>query len=150
VLSFRGAFEMSGAYTLAGTTLGPQESMARALNRTVDYLLQQGKEVWLILQVPELDFDVTECIGRPVTFEQHHRTPCAVPHDAVLRAQAPFRALVGDLQQRMPTLKVFDPLTALCDSEWCYGVRGGRVLYGDRQHLTSAGSLFFADKFRFR
>src|SRR6185369_4485542 len=65
VLSFRGAFEMSGAYTLAGTTLGPQDAMTRALDRTVAYLLEQGKQVWLIEQVPELDFDISECIGRP-------------------------------------------------------------------------------------
>src|SRR6185369_13831159 len=107
---------------------------------TVAYLLEQGKQVWLIEQVPELDFEISECIGRPVTFERHGRTPCAVPRQAVMRAQEPFRRLVSELQHRRP---------ALCDIEWCYAVRGGHVLYGDRQHLTDAGSLFFADRFSF-
>ena len=149
ILSFRGAFEMGGAYTLAGTTLGPAESMTRALARTVEYLLGKDKEVWLILQVPELDFEISECIGRPVTFEQHGRTPCAVPRADVMRAQAPFRKLVEDLRHRMPALKVFDPMSALCDNQWCYAVGGGHVLYNDRQHLTVVGSRFFTNQFHF-
>jgi hypothetical protein len=149
LLSFRGAFEMRGAYTLAGTTLGPEEAMSRALDRTVAYLLEHGKELWLILQVPELDFEISECTGRPVTLEQHTRKPCAVPRHEVMRQQEPFRRLVGDLQRRWPSLKVFDPLDTLCDGEWCYAVRGGHVLYRDQQHLTDAGSLFFAERFRF-
>jgi hypothetical protein len=103
----------------------------------------------LILQVPELDFEISECTGRPVTLEQHTRKPCAVPRHEVMRQQEPFRRLVGDLQRRWPSLKVFDPLDTLCDGEWCYAVRGGHVLYRDQQHLTDAGSLFFAERFRF-
>ena len=35
------------------------------------------------------------------------------------------------------------------DEHWCYAVGDGRVLYSDMHHVTLAGSLFLADKYRF-
>jgi peptidoglycan/LPS O-acetylase OafA/YrhL len=149
ILSFRGATEMTMPYQLVGTSLTPEESMPRALNRTVDYLASTGKEVWLFLQVPEVDFDIRECLRRPFSFEATPPAACGVSRSAVLSAQARFRQVVDDLKHRQPSLRVFDPVLFLCDDGWCPAIKGSRVMYVDRHHLTRAGSLFFADKFRF-
>src|SRR5439155_24093132 len=129
MLSFRGAADVSGTgfgdpvagtFRIKGTNLPADESIQRALQQTVDYLVQKRKTVWLILQVPELGFTVAECVGRPFSFEQRLRTPCAVPKDAVVIRQAKYRRIVDEVKQRQPALKTFDPLPFLCDETWCY------------------------------
>jgi peptidoglycan/LPS O-acetylase OafA/YrhL len=129
--------------------LSPRDSLARALEDTADYLLRRGKEVWVVLQVPELDFVVTECAGRPFSFETNVRYPCAVPRAAVLERQTVYREVVALVQRRVQALRVFDPLLSLCDEAWCYASLGDRLLYQDGDHLSRAGSLFFADKLPF-
>ncbi len=161
VLSFRGAATVSGkvfgtvegdqrvVFRIAGTSLSPEDSMRVALERTVDYLVQKHKQVWLILQVPELGFDIRECAGRPFSFEQKIRNPCAVPKADVLGRQALYRQIVSEVRQKIPSLQVFDPLQYLCDERSCSAIVDGRLLYRDSNHLSRAGSLFFADKFTF-
>src|SRR5262249_41206836 len=124
-------------------------SIELALERTISYLEEQRKRIWLVLQVPEVDFSIDECLGRPFTFEAKPPPPCGVAESAVLAAQARYRRIVGDIKRRHQTIKIFDPLQSLGEDGWCSVVRGGHALYADRQHLTEAGSLFFADKFDF-
>jgi len=149
ILAFRGAFEATGAYRLAGTTLDPPESMKRALLATVDYLRANKKSVWLFIQVPELPFDIAECVARPFSFEHLGRIPCAVAKQDVIQQQAPFRQIVDVVVQHAPDVHVFDPLPWLCDEQWCTAIKGGRVLYSDISHLSKDGSLLFSDKFTF-
>jgi hypothetical protein len=134
---------------LRGSSASAADAVRQGLLQTVEYLRAHGKEVWLLLQVPELDFMVDECAGRPFSFERHVRTPCGVAKDRVLARQAPYRAIVDEVRQRVPALRVFDPLPYLCDDRFCFAVVDGRLLYMDNHHLSRAGSLFFADKFTF-
>jgi peptidoglycan/LPS O-acetylase OafA/YrhL len=157
ILSFKGAVYVTGrgwdvddvVFRVAGTDLPPEESMKRALVLTVEYLIRHQKEVWLILQVPELRFNLTQCFTRPFSFEKRIRTPCAVPRDSVTVRQAGFRRAVQQVQQQIPSLHVFDPLPYLCDERWCYAILDNELLYVDDNHLSREGSLFFADKFHF-
>ena len=141
ILSFRGARQATGGYTLAGTTVPAEVAIRAALERTVDFLLARGKRVELMLQVPELDFNPSQCVGRPFSFEHRLRTPCAVTRDGVMAQQAAYRAIVAGVQRHAPSLAVFDPLPLLCDQLLCYGLRDGVLLYVDDNHLSRAGSL---------
>ena len=136
-------------FRVAGTTFSPLESLRVALEQTVGFFLQRNKEVWLILQVPELGFNISECIGRPVSFEHKLRMPCVVPKEDVLSRQAPYRLVVDSVTAKQPALKIYDPLPAMCDDRSCFGILGDTVLYQDDDHLSRNGSLFFADKFAF-
>jgi len=162
VLSFRGAFDVSGTgfrlpddagapitFRAAGTTLPAIESIRAALARTVGFLLDHGKTVWLLLQVPELGFKVEECAGRPVSVEHHIRTPCAVAAADVAARQAPYRRIVDEVRQQQPALEVFDPMPSLCDERWCHAIVDQTLLYADDNHLSRAGSLFVAKRFTF-
>jgi peptidoglycan/LPS O-acetylase OafA/YrhL len=160
VLSFRGALDVDGvgygdteafavAYGIPGTSLMPDEAIRQGLGRTVDFMMKRSKKVGLILQVPELTFNIAECVGRPVSFEHAVRTPCAEPRAAVDARQARYRRVVDDVRQQFPALDVFDPLPYLCDASWCYAVRDGRMFYVDSNHLSETGSRFFATKFQF-
>jgi hypothetical protein len=157
VLSFKGAVYVTGrgwdiddlVFRAAGTALPPEESMRDALQRTVEQMIAHQKEVWLILQVPEMRFNLAQCFPRPFSFEKRIRTPCAVGRNDVVARQAGFRRAVQQVQQQIPSLRVFDPLPYLCDNQWCYAVVGSELLYVDDNHLSREGSLFFTDKFHF-
>lgn len=157
ILSFNGAVTATGigllggyeTDELAGTLLSPQDSLRLSLERTIKIFVDRGKVVWLLLQVPEMNFSVTECFARPFSFERRVRTPCAVPRQGVEQRQAPYRAIVHDVQTVAPDLRVFDPLPYLCDEQWCYATRRGDLLYLDDNHLSPSGSALFADKFSF-
>jgi peptidoglycan/LPS O-acetylase OafA/YrhL len=161
ILSFRGAFDVAGTgfgqedsgaritFRTAGTSQAAPDSIRDALVRTVNFLVGRNKEVWLLLQVPELGFDVEQCAGRPVSFEHHVRTPCAVPLADVVARQAAYRRIVDDVRREQPALHVFDPMPSLCDQRWCNAIVDGTLLYVDSNHLSRAGSLFFATRFTF-
>jgi SGNH domain (fused to AT3 domains) len=155
MLAFRGVYDVTGtgygrldneegfsSYRIAGTELSPPESIGRALLQTVEYFRDRHREVWLMLQVPELGFRLDECIGRPFSFNRALRSPCAVSRADVDARQASYRQIVATVQQHVPELHVFDPLPRLCDARWCYAVIDGTLLYQDSNHLNAAGSAF--------
>jgi hypothetical protein len=74
---------------------------------------------------------------------------CGIARSRVLERQASYRRILDDVFKELPAVRVFDPLTSLCDNEWCSATRQDSLLYVDSNHLSTAGSLFFAGKFRF-
>ena len=153
IMSFNGARPLGGGdqqtTMLAGTLLPPDESMRIALQGTAERLLRAGKEVWLILQIPELEFHPAECVRRPFSISGTIRTPCAVPLARARARQAIYRRVVETVTHDVPGLQLFDPWTILCDREWCHAVMDHELLYADDNHLSREGSMFFADKFTF-
>jgi peptidoglycan/LPS O-acetylase OafA/YrhL len=160
VLAFRGAYDVIGTgygrldneegisiYKIAGTQLSPAESIRQALLKTVEYFRDRRREVWVMLQVPELGFRVDECVGRPFSFGRTLRSPCAVPRAAVDTRQSAYRQIVTDVARRVPELHVFDPVGRLCDANWCYAVIDGKLLYHDSNHLNPTGSTLAVSSF---
>ena len=88
-------------------------------------------------------------MGRPFSFEQHLRTPCAVPKADVMQNQTAYRAIIAAVQQHAPALVVFDPLPMMCDDRLCWALRDGTLAYVDNNHLSRSGSLMFADALPF-
>ena len=161
VMSFRGVADVTGRgfgdiessyqiiFRVAGTNFSNAESMRVALERTVDHFLGRKKEVWLLLQVPELGFVIGECVGRPVSFERRVRTPCGVPRSVVTDRQRPYRQIVEQVQAKLPALKIFDPIPYMCDERTCFAISDNTLLYRDDDHLSREGSLLLGEKLRF-
>jgi hypothetical protein len=157
ILSFNGTVMANGTgagggyevMELAGTLLPPDESIRVALERTTRRFLDAGKSVWLILEVPEMEFQIQECFARPFSFENRVRTPCATPLANVVARETKYRQIVKEAQMNVPALQVVDPRPVLCDTEWCYALRDRKLLYVDDNHLSREGSLLFRDRFRF-
>jgi hypothetical protein len=153
VLAFR-----VGGYTGEDTPATPPIKLAasgdtgeaaieRALTDTVASFLEHGKRVSLVLPVPGLGFELTECVGRPFAFHaQQVRTPCAVPYSEVQRQQRRFRDFVVTLQQRY-ALEVLDPVPLLCHGGACNAIDKGQPYYSDNNHLGMAGSMKVAAMF---
>lgn len=162
ILSFRGPLNVTGKgfgeverHVTVGisdfydSSLSQSAAVESSLARTIEYLQNRGKEVWLIIQVPELGFHIDECTVRPLSITHQKKTPCAVPVQQVVARQAEYRGIVNRMQRRFPGLRIFDPFPYLCDDKLCHGIINGNVLYVDGDHLSQAGSLLFADKFGF-
>jgi len=45
-----------------------------------------------------------------------------------------------------PTVQVFDPVPHLCDAEYCWAMKDGKMLYRNDDHLSMAGSMYIGSK----
>lgn len=103
------------------------------LRRTVDAILETGRKVVILADVPEIGWNVPNHLylnqrwGDPL--------PPAPTPDAVSERQAGVRAVFSKLA-RMPGVEVIPLAPALCD-ETCLVMLRGRALYFDGDHLSA-------------
>ena len=104
----------------------------------IDVFERANKRVVVVLDVPELGFDVSDCIfDKPF----HPRlADCRIPRSAVEARQQEYRAAIDGLHLRHPNLVVFDTLPLLCDEQFCYGIKDHHVIYQDNNHVGVYGS----------
>jgi peptidoglycan/LPS O-acetylase OafA/YrhL len=107
------------------------------LERTVAALRAAGKQVTLVLPVPEVAYSVPEVLalkslrGEPVAFDR----PRAMYDARAGAIRAALRAIAG----RRGAATV-DPAAFLCDARACRTAEGGRPLYYDDDHLAPLGA----------
>jgi peptidoglycan/LPS O-acetylase OafA/YrhL len=123
--------------TRPGTADKPT-AIAAGLHDTVELLSSAGKRVVLVIDVPELSFSPRGCVARPLARSKIEN--CAMAVAAVLERQASLRRTVAELQRGFPALRVFDPMSVLCDDRRCQVDRGGMLAYSDSHHLSLRGS----------
>jgi peptidoglycan/LPS O-acetylase OafA/YrhL len=104
----------------------------------IDVLERANKRVVVVLDVPELSFDITDCIfDKPF----HPRiADCRIRRPVVEARQQQYRAAMSELHVRHPNLAVFDALPLFCDEQFCYGIRDHHVFYQDSNHISVYGS----------
>ena len=119
-------------------------ALTAALSSDLRFLVGQGHHVVIILQVPEMGFDVRACARvRPIDFIFKRNIPmCSVPRRDVEARQALYRGAIGQVVREIGSsrITVLDPLNVLCDAERCYPVRDGLTLYQDSDHLSPVGA----------
>jgi hypothetical protein len=121
---------------------------ARGLRRTVEALRAAGKQVVLVMDMPQFSFFPVRCIDRPITFEAPRApTPCAAPKQPMLDAQADYRALLTQLATDDPGILLYDPYPAFCDAAQCFMAEPGMLYYRDSHHLSMRGATKFARAF---
>ena len=118
-----------------------EEVLAIGLENAVEMLVEHHKRVFLMVDVPELPFFPRDCVERPLFTK---RTDCSVSRAAVDQRQLGLRRVVARLQERFPTLGVFDPLPLLCGPSECTPVLPDFSFYQDSHHLSRRGSALVA------
>jgi peptidoglycan/LPS O-acetylase OafA/YrhL len=103
----------------------------------IDVFERAHKRVVMVLDVPELSFDITDCIfDKPF----HPRlADCRIPRSAVEARQQQYRAAIAALHSRHPNMAVFDTLPLFCDEQFCYGIKDHHVFYQDSNHIGVYG-----------
>lgn len=116
-----------------------------ALKRTLNRLVASNKKIIFVLDVPELGFDPRSCVdSRPLLLMSRKRMPCAVSRGEFDERNSQYRRLVLSNLVYYPSVKIYDPSAKLCDREWCWALKGGRLLYRDDDHLSIDGSKYLA------
>lgn len=121
--------------------LSNMDAYSHALTDTLTRFTQAGKQVTYVHNVPELGFDIKSCMGiRPLRTQS--RNPCGVSKAEFLARHKQHRAMVNAVLSQFPEVRAIDPAQALCDEEYCYGMREGKLLYEDDDHLSLLGSHY--------
>lgn len=128
----------------------PLAWLGEVVSRDLRRLLDRGRDVVLMLDVPELGFDPANCgRRRPLAF-LGTLFPCAVSRSRVDERQQSYRAILTASAAAIgsPRLHIADPLQALCDQDWCYAQPGGEILYRDDNHLSAGGAAYVWPRLR--
>ena len=113
--------------------------MAAGLTRTIDVLLKQGKQVTILIDMPQLPYNPKSCSRMQVN--------CQLSVERMVQDQQSIRQLLSNLKQSYPALNIFDPKSLVCDEQFCSYQRDGVKIYRDQDHLTPQGSKLYAAEF---
>ena len=112
---------------------------ARALERTFARLTGEGRQVYVLAPIPEVDRPVPETLAkaamlrRPVDF--------APTRQAYEARQGFTRATLHRMALRYGVVEI-DPAASLCGPQRCRLTLDGRSLYYDADHLSVRGAMF--------
>ena len=117
------------------------DAFAGGLEALVAGLQSRGIQVVLVMQKPELLYDVRLCLSRP--FKSAVRD-CRVGRSTALRHQRVLRTRFRQIAARHPGLVLFDPYESFCERNECTFLSEGRPLLRDIGHLSPVGSKIVA------
>jgi SGNH domain (fused to AT3 domains) len=119
-----------------------------ALTSTVERLTKAGIKVVLMGQPPELLIPLSRCLAMSRYFYRDESSCLALPRAEAERRQSNVNRVLRSIAAADPDVAVFWPMPHMCDSERCYAMRNGKILYKDNSHLSPAGSLTLAEAFQ--
>ena len=112
------------------------------MRRTFSKLIQSEKEVLVLFDNPDINFDPKRCQWRPfrLTKDDHCSFPRKVFDESPEYSN--YRLLVKKVLKDYPQIKTFDLSDLLCDKKTCYIAKNGHTIYADINHLNGYGSDF--------
>lgn len=130
-----------GAYTTVPPVSGETsyDAFMAGLERRVAELDARGIATMLLLSPPFMPYDLATCFAaRPFGPSSND---CQLPRAPEMERQARFREGVAGIQDRHPSLMVFDPLDVFCDNDVCTMKDADSPFLRDYGHLSVAGSV---------
>ncbi len=122
------------------------ELFDRGLNRTIDTLLERGKEVVLLDQVPEIVTNVASA-GFVAAITGRDINKLIGPTLEIVQNRTEKSAsIISELENKKP-ITVLRPGKKLCDSKICIVAVGDKLLYRDKNHLSTFGSKYVASAY---
>ncbi|NBS95101.1 MAG: acyltransferase [Betaproteobacteria bacterium] len=121
------------------------EKFATDLNATVRTLLQAGKDVYLLSDIPQFQFDPQKCkYLRPLS----DGVKCEMPRTIAQQQLAVYWSVIQDVQQKNPAMHSMDLTDFLCNPDVCNMASQGLLYYRDNNHLNMAGSRYVGRQIR--
>lgn len=118
-----------------------------SMKETIDRLHKADKKIIIVLDNPELGFDVKSCVEiRPLAFSKNVNTACGVSRLNFDNRTKEYKEVIYSVLKDYPSVQIFDPANYLCDSQWCSAINDGKMLYRDDDHLSLQGSELLARK----
>jgi len=116
----------------------------RQLEFTLRKLIESGKKVFFVDQIPELDYDPKSCLRRPRSFVQPRE--CLIKRARVDAYLAEYETVVNDVLGKFSGIGLIKPVELMCDKTVCSAFRDGRLMYRDHVHLSMFGSHYLASE----
>lgn len=107
------------------------EIFKQALERTIKKLILLNKDVVIAIDTPEPQVSTRDCL-RHVNSKRF----CAFDKAKVFERQAYLRSYIKELQQKYPSIKVFDPVPIVCPEKACQIHNGSVLYYRDLSHIS--------------
>jgi hypothetical protein len=125
-----------------------EDILQEAMNITLSRLVASKKQIYFIVDVPDLDFDPTECVAlRPIALSKHERKePCSETRKSFEARYADYHRIIDEAKTAFPVVKFIDAYKHFCDDTTCYGSIAGQLLYMTDDHLTVAGSRHLIER----
>jgi len=107
-----------------------------------------GKNVVVLLDAPEFPYDPTSCLdmARPYGSPFVRRPDCRLPRAQVDERNQRYAQISREVVAQVGGAHVVDLKDALCDTRYCYGIREGKLLYRDSDHLNLFGAEYVVDR----
>ena len=112
-------------------------------------LVASGKDVVIMLGVPDFEFDPRNCVTARGSMLLDYRfagttgkiASCSMPSAVYESRVAHINAALRQVAQQFPSVRVFDPVPLFCDPKLCWAMKDGVPLYYDDEgHLTMDGA----------
>jgi len=114
------------------------QRFAASLRRTVAHLQRAGKDVTVVLDVPQLEDNNVPYQRTMQSLREHGAPAYGESIDQYLAHQRPVIDSIAALQRELK-FAVVNPAATLCASGQCLVARDGRTWYRDKHHLTDHG-----------
>lgn len=147
--AFIEGIDLSSKNKMVIKKLGSDESDSKiiygnALQETIKKFVLADKEVILMIDVPEFDYDPLSCIDavRPMSGLFKDSPECKLPKPDVDKRNLAYIEITRSAAKSSGNIKVVDLQAPLCDQDYCYGIKDGSLLYKDPDHLNPAGAEY--------
>ncbi|MFL9924581.1 acyltransferase family protein [Herbaspirillum lusitanum] len=112
------------------------ETYMEGLQQTIDELSRHNKQVFLLLENPELEHPPELCLPRPLRWDTKN---CALEKSAVMLRQQSYITWARNLKN----VTLIESLDTFCPNSECRIFDSkGTLMYADDDHLSVAGSRF--------
>lgn len=110
-------------------------------------LLDSGKNVIFLMDIPDLDFDIKTCFdNRPFRITvANTRNDCWINEADYFRRMAPFDLVLDEVFAEYPSIKVYNPRRIFCNGAKCVASDGLMPYYANGDHLNHYGAGLVVD-----
>ncbi len=123
-----------------------------AMRKTLQLLVSLNKTVFFVIDVPEIGLDPRYCkqnysvggVENTPIIKRSYISDCTVSRDVYEARIKDYKQLTAKVLAEFPQVIVFDPTKYFCDEEKCQGIKDGKLLYRDGDHLSVDGSKYLA------
>ena len=110
------------------------------MRKTLDTAINKNKDIIFLIDNPSLGFDPKMCLyGRPFSKNTSIKETCTISKSLHDKKRKVYKKLVLSILKDYPNVKVLNTEDILCDNENCYGIKDGKILYRDSDHLSLEG-----------
>jgi len=143
------SYLMSGSFVQQGDRwriAGPLTAESRSVflkngRHFLRSLSEAGKNVVLLRDIPDLDFDIRSCfVLRGRSSFASVRPDCSIEFDAYQERMKPFDAVMTELLLEFSEVRIYDPLPAFCHMGRCMAASDGYPYYFNGDHLNFHGA----------